>query len=334
MVPTPSSGSAPDSPRQLTRRTVLATTAAAAAGSLGGCLGILPGNDTTPDDGSTGGTSTATATPGPSLPGYTKWAYPQGTRDTKSEYTLRRWDPQAVINNEDAVAAGIRDGMDRAMVDLGVYLDGLAEPADVESLLVFDSNRIYKGPWSASEVKESVEAFLNVESAGEHAGFALYKNTKTGDALAVADGQFIAGRLPDDVANEMESPVEVVKLIIDTHAGDTPRFGEASTDFELLFDGTDAGYFNQAFIQPSPYQKTDYRFAQVKGKLAENVTLQLDGGATAGTFRLLFDSAESASEQTVQEFADEVPLFASWTDKSITQQHDRVFTITGTIQPE
>ena len=339
MTPNPSSDREPNQSRQYGRRTALTTFAAAGVTSFSGCLDILSG-DTTASPSDTGGddnmdgTPAATATSGYSLPEYTKWAYPKGTRDASSTYTLRQFDPQAIINNDASLLDGVRDLMDRHMADLELFIGEVASPEDTESLVVVDGNRIYNGPWSAVEIEDSVSAFMEVEAAGELGEYKLYEDTDANEGIAVTDGQLVVGRFKDNEAPDMESGVKVVKTIINTRAADAPQYGDDNAGFEALLDGAEVGYYNQTIIETNPDQETAYDFRDLKGMLGSHLTLQLEGDGTAGAFRVLFGSAESASEQAVQDFAEQSTGVKNWTDKSVTQQTDRVFTITGTVPTE
>lgn len=332
MCPNPSQ--APDdssiSEPTASRRSVLTTTAtAAAAGSFAGCLGILPGNDEGTDN---PGSEPPSLTPnGSTSPAWTEWAYPRGFRDQAAEYDLRLFDVDRILANRDQMMTGFPGFVERQMVDFDVYLGEIANLEDLTSAVEIDGNYVFNGPWSKSAAEESVGAFKGTTEAGSKGDYTLYEVRGEPLALAVADGQFITGRLEESEPN-FEKAMPVLEALLDAKAGSRERYTVANQDVASVLEGAaaDSQFYHQAIFYDEE-QESNYGIGDIVGATGERTTWALEDGTITGTLLYIFASEEDANKQTVQDYADSSESLTNWTDLKVTEESPRIIRIDGTV---
>lgn len=311
------------------RRSILTrTAAAAAAGSLGGCLSILSSNDSTDTGGSNGGSETGTATPtGPTAPAWTEWAYPQGFVGP-GEYDLRLWDTDRIRENSDRIMDGITRTAPRRLETVQLYLEEITSVEDVEYVVQLDDSFVYNGSWDKRAAEEEISAFLNVSEVGERDGYTIFDDE--GDdpkAMAVTDDQLVVGRLTTET-NDLDS-MGLLERMLDAKLDARERYADTSVDFRTSMDGAtvDSAFYHQCLFY-AERESTDLDFGKIRGATMDRTSLALEDGTLTGTLVFGFASEDDLRVNTVEEYAESI---LTWTDMETTELSSQVVRLDATI---
>lgn len=250
--------------RQYSRRTVLRRGSAGAVGTMAASAGCLSRLSPFGNEGSS----------------YSDWLYAPSKNGDADRYTVVRFEPTALEDNEKHLS----DSLDELRASADEHL-GSIQYDSIDSVLKMDGSYVIQGSYTKSDVVSALEQDGFTEQ-DTHSGYTIYTHG-WGLPVAISDSTllFVEESGPT-------SDTEILRSIIDAKQGDTKRYGDQNEAFETLSSHL-SGDVIWSGVSQSPMSSLRYSpLARIDGE-----SLEIDGESTEHTrVYVLGDDAENASD--------------------------------------
>ncbi|WP_049924923.1 hypothetical protein [Halopiger goleimassiliensis] len=244
---------------------------------LAGCLSAIPGiggNDDT-------------------FESVAKWL-PAPSAVNQDHYGVNTMDPYALIDAEDHLPDELNDIVANVEQMATEQLPGAASAEDVEYLVTgnfgpfegtFD---VIEGEFDAEEIEESLadESVTHVRTQGT---FELYETDVT--HVGITDGTII-------VANTT-TPTETAATVVETEAGDSPRYASEHDGFDALTDEIPPGDIGHVKTT-DPIEDPDLENGYLTGVVAKGAMFDVEGEEVSGTLAMVFEDESVIDEEELE----------------------------------
>lgn len=250
-------------------------------------------------------------------PGYATWLYAPGAIQSRDHYGFTYLDAAEFSDNEDELGdwytmmkESTTASLEPASLDFG----------DVDGVVSASPATVYTGSFDPDGVAAALEDSGFSETT-QHEGYDIYVGGGS-QAYGVGDDALT-------VASNAEDGEGVLKTVIDADEGSEDRYVDDNEDMKALTDVLGERTYVNGRTR-AQVASTDTDSGEFAGEVANGGGFDVDGDTTELTVGLVFDAADDASTDDVQEWVDS-DTFEDVEDTEVSQS-DRVVTVTGTAE--